>query len=622
MKAIPFLLIVLIGLGAVYVWTISKNEGFAQYGSYAQKLKMTGNSIDEDTAVEINIGKPRNTTQGSLPPASSSLAATAPQLYQNPDTSPLSMQMLSDIKTQLDMFFGNKAPVLAKQTDRTDLQFRLTQAMDDKVRVANELQVLMSNPGITPSITRSYYNDIKANLDLLTDESNKLSGMGLSSAPLGGTQSSWLQNAPIGMTADSSTPPTSDEINTLLRRYESFMQTIYTNLANQSDPTIQLPLSKVKADRERLMSEAMLQVPTITRTQYQDMEDNLTYLNNKFSALMNQGAGGAQVLGMDSSKGMTSNLIQQGERATLMDLKDARNRMMAEKARLGASGSLDPVINARITSITNMMQEISDIIQRVESGSIMEMEIPIFKGELSQVFTALSDTTKPVPTLTTTSLPPAVANLLPPGMAKDPESQAAIRTLTDKYVNDFLKGTSFELKLGAKLKYTSENEALAGGGGNNTYNAFFGPLATGKDANIARNSMLGTSGSGFAPDAEVETTSGSAQMMPYAEPGNVTDPYAIDPRDGLRTPSVASGFDWKTRAKQICENARKMGLNPSDFGCMPEGATVSNNFSWRGYARMICNRLQTHYYTGTDVACGCPPINWPGWKSAAGETAL
>ena len=110
--------------------------------------------------------------------------------------------------------------------------------------------------------------------------------------------------------------------------------------------------------------------------------------------------------------------------------------------------------------------------------------------------------------------------------------------------------------------------------------------------------------------------------MPNAEPGNVTDPYAIDPRDGLRTPSVASGFDWKTRAKQICENARKMGLNPADFGCMPEGTTVSPNFSWRGYARMICNRLQTHYYTGTDVACGCPPINWPGWNSAAGETAL
>jgi hypothetical protein len=134
--------------------------------------------------------------------------------------------------------------------------------------------------------------------------------------------------------------------------------------------------------------------------------------------------------------------------------------------------------------------------------------------------------------------------------------------------------------------------------------------------------MLGTSSSGFAPANEVEYTSQSPQMMPYAEPGNVTDPYAIDPRDGLRTPSVASGFDWKTRSKQICENARKMGLNPADFGCMPEGTTVSPNFSWRGYARMICNRLQTHYYTGTDVACGCPPINWPGWNSAAGETAL
>ena len=101
--------------------------------------------------------------------------------------------------------------------------------------------------------------------------------------------------------------------------------------------------------------------------------------------------------------------------------------------------------------------------------------------------------------------------------------------------------------------------------------------------------------------------------MPTPAPGTPTDPFAYDPRYGFRKQET-SGFDWKERAKTICENARKRGLNPAEFGCLPDGAKVSADFSWRGYAKMICNRLQTDYYTGVPEACGCPPINWPGWK--------
>jgi hypothetical protein len=627
MKAIPFLLIVLIGLGAVYVWTISKNEGFAQYGSYAQKMELTGQSIDEDKAVEINIGKPKS-SQGSLPNVASAQSNVGPIMSQNPDTVPPTLKELQNLKADISTFFDTKASIIEKQAFNSELQEDLNLAKDDKMRVDQEITVLTSNPGITPSINRGYYNAIKGQIDYLTNKANQISGVGLRENPLQENRSSWLQDSQFGsmqsISETSSLPVSRNTITLLLQEYENFMQNKYTALANQSDPTIQLPLSKFKADRERLLSEAQQGMPTLTEREITDLEYNLGYLNDKFIQLQRQGAGGSSILGTSTSTNgsITPNLFQQGERATLMDLKDARNRMTAEKARLGAAGSLDPVINARINSISNMITDIEDIIKRVESGSIMEIEIPIYKSELSSLFMSLGDTSKPIPQITTTSLPPELVNLLPPGVGKDPETQATIRTLSDKYVSDFLKGASFELGLKAKLKYTSENEALAGSGGNNTYNAFFGPLATGQDSTIARNSMLGTSASGFAPANEVEYTSQSPQMMPYAQPGNVTDPYAIDPRDGLRTPSVASGFDWKTRAKQICENARKMGLNPSDFGCMPDNTTVSPNFSWRGYTRMICNRLQTHYYTGTDVACGCPPINWPGWNSAAGETAL
>jgi hypothetical protein len=179
----------------------------------------------------------------------------------------------------------------------------------------------------------------------------------------------------------------------------------------------------------------------------------------------------------------------------------------------------------------------------------------------------------------------------------------------------FLKGTSFEFNLGIGGKYTSENEAAAANklnfvninmapGRLATLDSAFGPLAPPADPRAAQttpsNSNLASAGQ--AP-----------QLMPTPAAGTPTDPFAYDPRSGFR-PSAASGFDWKERAKTICENARKRGLNPAEFGCLPEGAKVSADFSWRGYARMICNRLQTDYYTGVPEACGCPPMNWPGWN--------
>jgi len=46
---------------------------------------------------------------------------------------------------------------------------------------------------------------------------------------------------------------------------------------------------------------------------------------------------------------------------------------------------------------------------------------------------------------------------------------------------------------------------------------------------------------------------------------------------------------------------------------MPQNATTSGDFSWKGYAKMICTRLAATMDTGLPVACGCPPGDWKGW---------
>jgi hypothetical protein len=79
-------------------------------------------------------------------------------------------------------------------------------------------------------------------------------------------------------------------------------------------------------------------------------------------------------------------------------------------------------------------------------------------------------------------------------------------------------------------------------------------------------------------------------------------------------PKAAAHFDWKQRAKEIESQVKKRGLKPTDFGIMPEGQKVSNDFSWKGYARMICTRLQATMDPALPETCGCPPMDWKGWR--------
>jgi hypothetical protein len=61
---------------------------------------------------------------------------------------------------------------------------------------------------------------------------------------------------------------------------------------------------------------------------------------------------------------------------------------------------------------------------------------------------------------------------------------------------------------------------------------------------------------------------------------------------------------------------KQRGLQPADFGIMPEGTKTSSDFSWKGYARMMCTRLQATSDPSLGITCGCPPMDWKGWRIA------
>jgi hypothetical protein len=451
-----------------------------------------------------------------------------------------------------------------------------------------------------------------------------------------------LPSAPYNATAATSpdpyidpalTPVTFERIQTVIDGLKGFLSFEAPLLRGQSDPTIQLPLSTSKADLPRLESElvALRRNPglnsSLSAKDILDVEGNLRYLRDKFRILHASGAiqgqptsfldsavPGTIVEGYTDNASMMPNLATPEERATLMDLRSARERMMAEQARLNASGTNDPVIAARTKAISNMIEELISIINKVQTGVLSELEIPIMKNDISNVFRAIQNPREPIPALVGNALPPAALNLLPPGLTKDAESQAMLRGLADKYIGGLMNGLSWKVE--ATAKYMSPNEALS----KSKINIQFAPPVNGEDSMIGLNRALGSSTYGFPTQREMALSGTSINAQPTPAPGNPSDPYAINPIDGMgRTPSVASGFDWKRRAKEICENIRRRGMNPKDFGCMEPGAQVSNNFSWRGHAKMICTRLQSDYYTGTAEACGCPPMNWKGWDAIQEE---
>jgi hypothetical protein len=284
-------------------------------------------------------------------------------------------------------------------------------------------------------------------------------------------------------------------------------------------------------------------------------------------------------------------------------------------------------MNSRIAQIGKMINDIQSVVQQVNDKTLRPDEIPIRKDELLRLFANMGNTDMPLGQLSLMALPASAQNLLPPGLARDAESQNIVAGLIQKYTDAFLKGTSFEFSLGGK--YTSENEVAAanrlnvinvfGGGRLATVDGAFAPLA----------GTMPTPNMDTVPNSNNLSMAANADgIVPTPAAGNPTDPYAYDPRQGspgiptpdtrpdasARRSSAPAHFDWKERSKTICENARKRGLNPSEFGCLPAKAEVSKDFSWRGYTKMICTRLMTNYYTGTDVACGCPPADWSGWN--------
>ena len=154
---------------------------------------------------------------------------------------------------------------------------------------------------------------------------------------------------------------------------------------------------------------------------------------------------------------------ENGQLATPEDLKKFIKRVDAESIRLSASGTTDPIVNARVVELAKMKSDVETILMQVEANTLPAAGIPIMKSDVDKAYPILGKPSDPLPNLIKTyGLSPELANLLPPNLQKDPETTREINRLVDKYMDTIVNGVSASFN----VKYTSPREAKKGSNNN------------------------------------------------------------------------------------------------------------------------------------------------------------
>lgn len=400
-----------------------------------------------------------------------------------------------------------------------------------------------------------------------------------------------IPNAPYQQIAATSPLPYQDttmikanknQVVSLLEMLKGFLGFEAQELEDKSDPTIQLPLTTARSDYHTLQMNADVMnrnpgVPSsITMKHLNEISSNLAYLQEKVRLSSNAGS----IEGFQSSAKPPA-----GPPATLDELTSFVSRIQGEIVRLSASGTNDPNVTARVGALNKMKVDIQTIIDQIHQGTMKELEIPILKKDLDRAFPILGKPTEPLPQLVNTlKLPEGIANMLPSNLQKDPDTMKQIDQLIDKYSEKIMNGLSA------------------------TFSVSYAPQPT--ESQLKLDSTIDKTG--FPSLSDLNNVS-NKQFMPSAPSNGITDRLAPTPSDAGRGPSH---FDWKQRVKEIEAQVEKRGLKPTDYGIMPKNTKVSDDFSWKGYARMICSRLQATMDPALPQTCGCPPLDWNGWRIA------
>lgn len=404
----------------------------------------------------------------------------------------------------------------------------------------------------------------------------------------------------------------------LLESLKGFFTYEAKSLEKLSDPQVQLPLTTARGDMQRVTDEVLVLKrnpgldSAITQGQADEIQANLAYLQRKFRMSVNSVSGSSILEGFTDNSGnevprdnsgnevaATTNAVDSDDRLTITELNQLKITIQAEIARLSSSGTTNPVTTARVDTLNTIKNNIETIINEVETGTRAAAEIPIMKKDRDSFLPLMSDTSKPLPQLlNSANLPLSVSNAFPAYGPGDKSGAKAAQLLFEQYGEKIFNGLSWSLG----LKFTSPSELAVA-------------TAKGTGADKSEDPLFLTAGSGINNQRDPAT--GKVVSFPRGEFESVAGGMELDRLESRPTLDVGktAKYDWKDKAARICDAIRKTGMDPKDFGCLDPSQQVGTDYSWRGNARMVCTRLLTTPDPGLPEQCGCPPIEWPGWKS-------
>jgi hypothetical protein len=300
---------------------------------------------------------------------------------------------------------------------------------------------------------------------------------------------------------------------------------------------------------------------------------------------------------------------------TLKEIKDLNLKISTEILRLEASASTDLNTLGRINKLRDIKNAISDIIEEIELGKRTLDEVPLTKEGIRAFLPIIENQNTAIPELIEeNSLTNILNSLFPKFNTGDSDGAKDSQALFKTYADTFLNNLSWDVGLHYKGKAEQDiAKHQADAMRDAKLAAEWSPTGkgeAGKSTPASVSNDQATNYRGFLQDLVTNMTGGN----------EVTSKVSVNGDDGSAAAEAskakaAPGLDWKKRSAAICDQIRARGYKPSDFGCLENPDKVSAGFSWRGYSRMVCNRLSTVYDPGIPELCGCPPPTWAGWRA-------
>jgi hypothetical protein len=516
-------------------------------------------------AAPIGDGDPKPFAPPSnalLAPPPGQMASVNSYPFDDPAAKKAPLKQLKNTLETLNGFLTNEAPSLKDSVDPA-VQLPIETAESDLRRLQDEIAVINKNPGIDGSLTIGDLNGINANLAFLQKKwrlsSNSVEGFQGGSPGSPGTGSPGTGSPGTGSPGTGS-PGTGSP---------------GTGSPGTGSPGTGSPRSA------------------------------------------GTGSPGSPGTGSPSSPGTGS---PAAGKITLAQLKTLQINISGFITQLQNSGTKSAIITQRINTLGFILGQVTDMLTKIETTKMKESEIPITLSDYKAFlpFVDINDPTtnmnNPLPKLlSATGASSALANLFPYYFNGDLSGAQLAQELFKKYASNLFTDVGYTVNVNMNKKSDSERKvteelakALARGTlGDNSNLAFsdtdndgnsYGKAPASSVSGMFNNIIQSLTGVKDAKDAK----GGSSGVTVKTAAGSA--------------PAAPAHFDWKNRSQEICDQVTKRGLNAYDYGCLNNPEDVGDNFSYRGYAKMVCSRLETNYDPSIPGLCGCPPPTWPGWR--------